>query len=108
MPLNLPADAGEPMSATPIARPKVGVYKFPALTRQVSLRNTGKNTLWVKLDGSWFDVACGTSWEDRVSVQELSFCTQLGTTRFVVVGIALMSVPDSDAAADDRNDGEEG
>lgn len=93
MALTLPADAGEPMSVGLIARSKVKQYEFPALTRQVSLRNTGTNTLWLSIDGgqSWFDVACGTSWDDRVSIRELHYCTQVGRTRFVVIGLALMS-----------------
>jgi hypothetical protein len=97
MALTLPADAGEPMSAVLIASAKVKHHEFPALTRQVSLRNTGTNTLWLSLDEgqSWFDVACGTSWDDRVSMRDLWYCTQLGKTRFVVIGLALMSTDPS-------------
>lgn len=91
MALTLPADAGEPMSAVLVAAAKVQRHEFPALTRQVSLRNTGTNTLWLSLDKKkWFDVACGTSWDDRVSVRELWYCTQLGKTRFALLGIALI------------------
>lgn len=99
MALTLPADAGEPMSAVLVARSKVEKHRFPAATRQVSLRNTGTNTLWLSLDGgkSWFDVACGTSWDDRVSIREMSYCTQVGRTRFVVIGVALL---DLDAHSD--------
>lgn len=90
-----PADAGEPMSATLVASAEVQKHAFPAPTRQVSLRNTGKNTLWVSLDGrSWFDVACGTSWDDRASIEELWYCTQLGTTTVAVVGLALIAGSD--------------
>ena len=39
MALTLPADAGEPMQVVLIANAKQ--HAFPALTRQVSLRNTG-------------------------------------------------------------------
>lgn len=72
--------------------------EFPADTRQVSLRNTGTNTLWLSLDKgqSFFDVACGTSWDDRVNIRELWYCTQVGRTRFVVIGIALLSPSDED------------
>lgn len=56
MALTLPADAGEPMPAVLIAGAEVKRHEFPALTRQVSLRNTGTNTLWLSLDDgqSWF------------------------------------------------------
>ena len=94
MTLTLPADAGDPMSAVLVAGAEVKRHEFPTATRQVSLRNTGTNTLWILLpDGEWFDVACGTSWDDRVNIRELWHCTQLGTTEFVVVGLALMSPP---------------
>lgn len=93
MALTLPADAGEPMSANLYARAQVGHHTFPIPTRQISLRNTGTNTLWFSLDdgASWHDVACGTSWEDRVHVQDLWYCTQVGVTTFGVIGIALTS-----------------
>ncbi len=91
MSLTLPADAGEPMSGNPIARSEVQCFQFPTATRQVSLRNTGTNTLWFSLDKKiWIDVACGTSWDDRVSIEQLWHCTQIGQTRFTVVGLALM------------------
>jgi len=91
MSLTLPADAGEPMSSILIARSKVERHKFPSATRQVSLRNTGTNTLWISLDEkNFFDVACGTSWEDRANIRELWYCTQVGRTQFVVVGLALL------------------
>jgi hypothetical protein len=90
--LTLPADTGDPMSATLVAAAKVQHHVFQTATRQVSLRNTGKNTLWVSLDnGKWFDVACGTAWEERVSVEELRYCTQLGKTTVALVGVALLS-----------------
>ena len=94
MALTLPADAGEPMSAVLIASAEIKRHEFPALTRQVSLRNTGTNTLWLSLDEGqrWFDVACGTSWDDRVSLREMRYCTQLGSTRFVMIGLALMDI----------------
>jgi hypothetical protein len=102
-----PADAGSPMSENLVARAQVGKHQFPSITRQVSLRNTGKNTLWVSLNKrNWFDVACGTSWDDRASVEELWYCTQLGTTTAVVVGLALISRDEDDE--DDEDDGAEG
>lgn len=92
MSFTLPADAGEPMSAALIAEAEVRLFKFATATRQISLRNTGTNTLWLSLDRQvFFDVACGTSWDDRVSVEDLWYCTQLGKTRFVVIGLALTS-----------------
>ena len=56
MTLTLPADVGEPMSAVLVAGTEVKHHEFPALTRQVSLRNTGTNTLWLSLDEGqcWF------------------------------------------------------
>lgn len=86
------------MSKVLLARAKVKQHKFSTLTRQISLRNTGTNTLWLSLDqgASWFDVACGTSWDDRVSVRELWYCTQLGRTRFVVIGLALIDPEQQD------------
>lgn len=93
MALTLPADAGEPMSVVLVAGAEVKRHRFPAVTRQISLRNTGTNTLWLSLDGgeSWWDVAAGTSWDDRAVVREIWHCTQVGRTRFVVIGLALMS-----------------
>lgn len=92
MALTLPADAGTPMSAVLVASSKIQPYEFLADTRQVSLRNTGTNTLWISFDRqSWIDIACGTSWDDRVNIREFWYCTQLGRTRFVVVGLALMA-----------------
>jgi hypothetical protein len=104
--LTLPADAGEPLCSVLIARSKVQHHTFTTLTRQVSLRNTGTNTLWLSLDDgkSWFDVACGTSWDDRVSLRELWYRTQLGRTRFVVIGLAL--IDPVQPAQDDRSERE--
>lgn len=92
MALTLPADAGEPMSATPVADAEVRRHEFPSQTRQISLRNTGTNTLWISLDDGeiFFDVACGTSWEDRVNIDKFLYCTQLGTTQFAVIGLTLI------------------
>jgi hypothetical protein len=110
LPMLLPADAGEPMSDVLVARSEIDRCEFPTSTRQVSLRNTGTNTLWISLDGrKWFDVACGTSWDDRVCVRELWYCTQTGRTRFAVIGLALVSAPprDDDREENDRDDRED-
>jgi len=92
MALTLPADAGDPQTGDLVARAQVATHSFPT-TRQVALRNTGTNTLWISLDEgkTWFDVACGTSWDDRVSVQKFLYCTQVGRTRFAVVGLGLIA-----------------
>ena len=90
------------MSDVLVAGPTVERYEFPAVTRQVSLRNTGTNTLWFSLDNrKWIDLACGTSWDDRVCLREFWYCTQVGKTRFAVIGLALIS------NGGDRDDGEE-
>ena len=84
------ADAGQVMPAERVARAVIRYHKFPTATRQVSIRNTGTNTLWVSFDRqAWFDVAAGTSFDDRVSVSGFWFCTQLGKTLFVVNGLSL-------------------
>jgi hypothetical protein len=104
-----PADAGSPMSDNLVARAVVQKHEFPAVTRQVSLRNAGKNTLWVSLNKrNWIDIAAGTSWDDRASVEALWYCTQLGTTTAVVVGLALISRDEDDDDADDDGDVEGG
>lgn len=93
MALTLPADAGEPMSVVLVATAEVKEHAFPAVTRQVSLRNTGTNTLWISIDErkTFFDVACGTSWDDRVTVSKIWYCTQVGSTDFILIGIALIA-----------------
>jgi hypothetical protein len=84
------ADAGRPMPADLVASPKVRYHRFPAATRQISLRNTGISTLWLSFDRKhWVDVACGTSLDDRVNVTGFWYCTQTGRTSFVVVGLQL-------------------
>jgi hypothetical protein len=85
------ADAGAPMARACIARSGKPQYiPFDCPTRQVSLRNTGVNTLWISFEGDcWFDVACGTSWDDRVNVDGFWVCTQTGSTSFVVEGLSL-------------------
>jgi hypothetical protein len=105
-----PADAGEPMPDVVVSTSQVQRCALPAVTRQVSLRNTGTNTLWISFDRKkWFDVACGTSWDDRVSIRELWHCTQTGRTRFAMIGVALLGGTasddeDEDTDADDVRD----
>jgi len=78
------------MPAERVARPAIRFHKFLTATRQVSIRNTGTNTLWVSFDRTaWFDVAAGTSFDDRISAGGFWFCTQLGKTSFVVNGLSL-------------------
>jgi hypothetical protein len=101
------ADAGQAMPAECVARAAVRYHKFETSTRQVSMRNTGTNTLWISFDReTWFDVAAGTSWDDRVTVAGFWYCTQLGMTAFVVNGLSLNHI-DFKAAAptDDELDG---
>lgn len=78
------------MPADLVAGPQVRYHRLTTASRQVSLRNTGVNTLWLSFDRKhWFDVACGTSWDDRVSTRGFWYCTQVGITTFVVNGLAL-------------------
>src|SRR3990172_11194511 len=84
------ADAGQVMPAERVARAVIRYHKFPTATRQVSIRNTGTNTLWISFDRqAWFDIAAGTSFDDRISAAGFWFCTQLGQTLFVVNGLSL-------------------
>lgn len=94
--LNLPADTGDPMPETLAAKAAVQRHAFPSKTRQVALRNTGDNTLWFSFNKKkWIDVAAGTSWDERTSVDALWYCTQLGTTIVSVVGVALLDTGNS-------------
>jgi hypothetical protein len=78
------------MPADLVAGPRVRYHRLVTSSRQVSLRNTGVNTLWLSFDREhWFDVACGTSWDDRVSARGFWYCTQVGVTSFVVCALAL-------------------
>lgn len=84
------ADTGRPMPAELAADAQVRFHRLATASRQISLRNTGVNTLWVSFDRSrWFDVACGTSWDDRVNVLGFWFRTQIGTTTAVVNALGL-------------------
>lgn len=81
------------MPATLVASSAVRFFVFPAQTRQISLRNTGTNTLYVSFDRTnWIDVAAGTSFDDRFVVPGFWYCTQLGRTSFVVNGVALNKI----------------
>lgn len=78
------------MPAELVASAKLRYHKLDTSARQISLRNTGVNTLWLSFDKAhWFDVACGTSWDDRVNVPGFWFCTQVGETSLVVNALAL-------------------
>lgn len=81
------------MPAELVASARRRYHRLVTSSRQVSLRNTGVNTLWFTFDlVNWFDVAAGTSWDDRVTVQGFWYCTQLGETSFVVNGLALNAI----------------
>lgn len=78
------------MPAELVASPKLRYHKLVTASRQLSLRNTGVNTLWLSFDKQcWFDVACGTSWDDRVNAPGFWYVTQVGVTSLVVNGLAL-------------------
>lgn len=78
------------MPAELVATRVIRHHRFTTATRQISLRNTGTNTLWVSFDRkSWFDVAAGTSFDDRFIVPGFWHCTQLGRTSFVVNGVSM-------------------
>lgn len=96
-------DAGRPMPATRIADARIRYHKFTAHVRQLSLRNTGQVPLWVSLDKkAWFDVAAGTAWDDRAAVQGFWFCTQVGSTIFVVNGLQITCTSDEVPAPTDE------
>lgn len=83
-------DSGRPMPGEVLVDSKIRYHKFETATRQISLRNTGVNTLWISFDKvKWHDIACGTSWDDRVNAAGFWCCTQAGQTAFVVIGIQL-------------------
>lgn len=85
------ADAGRPIHRNGVATSKIQRYDFHAYTRQLSMRNTGGETLWVSLDEgeTWFDVSSGTSYDERVNIDSFLVCTQTGMTSFVAVGVEL-------------------
>ena len=79
------------MQKSEVATPAVRSLKFEVETRQLSIRNTGVNTLWFTFDGEvWFDLACGTSWDDRIIVKEMQYKTQTGRTAFIATGVRLI------------------
>ena len=76
-----------------VATSKEQIHRFKTRTRQVSIRNVGNNTLWLSFNGvEWFDIACGTAWDDRVNVDGFYYCTQTGETGFVGVGIQVQLI----------------
>lgn len=84
------SDSGSPMQGDIVATTAVQEHRFPVRTRYVSLRNTGPNTLWISLDNEhWIDVACGTSWDEKVRVDSLWYRTQTGRSKFAIVGVAM-------------------
>lgn len=84
------ADTGRPMAAELFSDSKIRYHRLSTASRQISLRNTGVNTLWLSFDRThWFDVACGTSWDDRVNVPGFWHCTQVGQTTSVVNALGL-------------------
>lgn len=105
-------DAGPPMQRSGRADREVRSMVFESDTRQLSIRNTGVNTLWFTFedpeklhpvlgdDGKpidkrgavWFDIACGTSWDDRVMVRRFWYRTQTGVTHFVATGVRFHPV----------------
>lgn len=84
-------DSGAPMPGFVESGPEKKFHAFTTSTRQVSVRNTGVNTLWVSFDEgtTWHDVACGTSWDDRLIKDGIWHRTQTGRTTFVVIGLQL-------------------
>ena len=94
--MTTPADAGRPMLADLVAEPRVKYFKFATATRQISLRNTGTHILWISFTKkTWVDVAAGTSLDDKIICNGLWFCTQTGSTSFLVNGIALNQLTDT-------------
>lgn len=108
------SDTGRPMQRHEVATPEVGSIVFDDETRQLSIRNTGVNTLWFTFedptkqyvvvdeetgkaigtrDAVWFDLACGTSWDDRIITKHMRFRTQTGVTTFIAMGVRLHTLP---------------
>lgn len=84
-------DYGRPMPKEVLATPKIRYHgAFEVSSRQVSIRNTGTETLWISWDRStWFEISAGTSLDDRVNVPGFWYCTQLGETTFCVNGLQM-------------------
>lgn len=54
--------------------------------KELAIRNTGTNTLWISLDAKvWYDVAAGTSWDARMEFDRFYARTKIGTTTLVVL-----------------------
>lgn len=87
------SDSGTPIQIFAEAAVVPKLINFGAYTRQVSLRNIGTEALWFSFDNTtWFDVACGTSWDDRVRVNKMWVRTQTGWTSFVFNGLRVNPV----------------
>lgn len=87
------SDSGASMQELLKATSKPEWHPFEIPTRQVSLRNLGTNTLWLSFDKKiWFDVACGTSYDERVREKGFWYRTQTGRTFVAVMGVALHAV----------------
>jgi hypothetical protein len=82
-------DYGRPMPREVFADAKIRYHaEFEVATRQVSIRNTGTETLWISWDHrTWFEISAGTSLDDRVMVEGFWYCTQIGETTFCVNGL---------------------
>ncbi len=77
--------AGSPTSFSRLVVRKPQKIDCPK-TREIAVRNTGCNTLWISLDGKTpFDVASGTSWDIRAEVDHFFIRTKVGTTTMVAV-----------------------
>jgi len=85
------ADSGFPYQAAVKVIPEVSRHSFPDLTRTVSLRNVGANTVWVRFEKNehWFQIAVGTAWDDRVVTEHFYCRTQTGVTFLEVVAVGL-------------------
>jgi hypothetical protein len=78
--------AGMPRSfSEEVGREKKKI-SFGMRAKEITLRNVGCNTLWVSLDGKvWHDVACGTSWDQRLEADYFYIRTKVGTTKVVII-----------------------
>lgn len=84
------SDSGKPMPDEIRATDEIRYVRFATSTREVALRNTGVNSLWISLDRKkWFDVPSGTSWDGRVIVPGFWFCTQTDETWFALYALQL-------------------
>lgn len=59
---------------------------FGMRVKEITLRNVGCNTLWFSIDKvRWMDVACGTSWDQRLEADFFYIRTKVGTTKVVAI-----------------------